>query len=237
MRHLKLLPALLALCLAMALNTLHATIRYVKPAGTGDGSSWGNASGDLQAIIDASGPGDAVWVSAGIYKPTSGTDRGISFSMKNGLVIYGGFPGVPGQEGDFGIRDWAAYPSILSGDIGGTAHTDNSYRVIDNDFTAGDPLNSSAVLDGFTLQGAYADGSFPLNLGGGMWNSYASPTIRNCIFRNNYAVAGGGMFNANAAPTVVNCLFTENTVTAAGAGIFSVWDETAFRILISQFGK
>ncbi|MCB0599283.1 MAG: right-handed parallel beta-helix repeat-containing protein, partial [Phaeodactylibacter sp.] len=191
-------------------------------AGANNGTSWTDAFTGLQDALAVAGSCSGVteiWVAEGSYKPTGGTDRSISFVMQNNLAIYGGFPGQPGQEGDFGIRDWAAYPSILSGDIGGTAHTDNSYRVIDNDFTAAGPLTSSAVLDGFTVQGAYADGSFPLNLGGGMWNSYASPTIRNCIFRNNYATAGGGIFNADAAPTVINCLFTGNTGTAAGAGI------------------
>ncbi|MCB0577756.1 MAG: hypothetical protein KDD10_00400, partial [Phaeodactylibacter sp.] len=187
--------------------------------GANDGSSWTDAFTDLQdalALANSCPTVTQIWVAAGTYKPTSGTDRSISFTMINDVAIYGGFIGTETQLSE---RDWVANATILSGNIGGAGNADNSYRVIDNDFTAGDPLNSSAVLDGFTLQGAYADGSFPLNLGGGMWNSYASPTIRNCIFRNNYAVAGGGMFNANAAPTVVNCLFTENTVTAAGAGI------------------
>ncbi|MCO6488828.1 MAG: hypothetical protein J5I98_10440, partial [Phaeodactylibacter sp.] len=64
MRRPAIFPVLPALCLLLALNNLHATIRYVKPGGSGtaDGSSWGNASGDLQAMINASGPGDQVWV-------------------------------------------------------------------------------------------------------------------------------------------------------------------------------
>jgi hypothetical protein len=39
------------------------TIRYVYPGGFGNqsGSSWLNASPDVQAMINASNPGDQVW--------------------------------------------------------------------------------------------------------------------------------------------------------------------------------
>ena len=43
-------------------------IRYVKAGGTGSGSSWTNASGDLQAMINASGVTE-VWVAGGTFKP------------------------------------------------------------------------------------------------------------------------------------------------------------------------
>ena len=43
-----LLALLFLACLSQA-----QTIRYVKPNGTGDGSSWANASGDLKAMINA----------------------------------------------------------------------------------------------------------------------------------------------------------------------------------------
>ncbi|MCO6478202.1 MAG: hypothetical protein J5I94_16345, partial [Phaeodactylibacter sp.] len=225
----------LSFALCPAVNIL-----YVNDDATGnnDGSSWTDAFTDLQDALTAANACSNVteiWVAAGTYKPTTGVDRSISFTMQNNLAIYGGFPGTPGQEGDFGVRDWAGHVTILSGDIGGAANTDNSYRVINNDFTAGDPLAGSAVLDGFTVQDGYADGSFPRNLGGGMWNSYASPTIRNCIFRNNYAVAGGGMFNDNSAATVINCLFTGNTATAAGAGLSNGGGSQLARIINCTF--
>ena len=66
-----------------------ATTRYVKvtASGNGDGSSWLNASGNLQGIINASVSGDEVWVAFGSYQPVN---RG-SFIMKEGVKIYGGF--------------------------------------------------------------------------------------------------------------------------------------------------
>ncbi|MBK8705753.1 MAG: hypothetical protein IPN33_20795 [Saprospiraceae bacterium] len=140
-----LLLILLSFC---SWSSLHATIRYVKQGGAGDGSSWTNASGDLQAMINASGAGDQVWVAAGTYKPTSGSNRTISFVMKNGVAIYGGFPntGNPGM----GNRNWATHVTTLSGNIGTGSNADNSYHVINNS-----GLNNTAVLDGFNVTGEF----------------------------------------------------------------------------------
>lgn len=78
-------------------------IRYVKAGGTGDGSSWANASGDLQKMIDELAlnnpqnlPGE-VWVAAGTYVPEtqviSGATYSASFLMRDGISVFGGFAG------------------------------------------------------------------------------------------------------------------------------------------------
>lgn len=80
-------------------------IRYVKKDGTGDGSSWANASGDIQRMIDYLAdnnpqnlPGE-VWVAAGTYEPQTqlitGTSYSASFRMRDGISVYGGFTGDP----------------------------------------------------------------------------------------------------------------------------------------------
>ena len=72
------------------------------------------------------------------------------------------------------------------------------------------------ILDGFTISGGNGD------MGGGMRNIGASPTVRNCVFSNNQAQAGGGMYNAagidaaGSNPTVTNCRFFGNTADAGG---------------------
>src|SRR5688572_2394105 len=93
----------------MVTNATGQTIRYVKQNGTGDGLSWATAAGDFQATVTASSSGDEVWVAAGEYQPASGQ----SFSMKEGVKIYGGFAatGAPLMA----ERNWSAYITILKG--------------------------------------------------------------------------------------------------------------------------
>ena len=93
-----------------------------------------------------------IWVAAGTYKPTTTADRAISFSMPNGVKIYGGFAGTESTRDQ---RNWETNKSILSGDIGSeNDNTDNSYHVIKNSSW----LDETAVLDGFTITGGKADG-------------------------------------------------------------------------------
>ncbi len=76
------------------------------------------------------------------------------------------------------------------------------------------------VLDGFTITGGNANGLFPDDSGGGMFNHESSPSVTNCTFAGNCVTSrGGGMFNVNIAtdgPTVTNCTFSSNTSTATG---------------------
>ena len=84
---------LLLLLLVSSRPVSAQTIRYVKPtaSGTGNGSNWANASGNLQAMITASTVPTQIWVMIGVYQP--GPNRGDSFAMKNNVAIYGGFAG------------------------------------------------------------------------------------------------------------------------------------------------
>lgn len=78
-------------------------IRYVKQGGTGDGTSWPNASGDIQRMIDDladNNPGGLpgeVWIAEGEYEPQtqliSNASYSASFRMRDGISVYGGFEG------------------------------------------------------------------------------------------------------------------------------------------------
>ncbi|MEZ4930869.1 MAG: hypothetical protein R2788_01900 [Saprospiraceae bacterium] len=210
---------LIICCLVSAIGqTAQAAVKYVKPtaSGTGDGSSWANASDDLQAMINAANSGDEVWVAAGTYKPTTGTDRSISFSMKNNLGIYGGFVGGETMRSQ---RDWAANVTTLSGDIDGdNTLANNSYHVISN---VNNGLDNSAVLDGFTITGGNAD-TQTIYVGAGMNNISSSPTVTNCLFTDNSAYYGGGMHNQSSSPKVTDCLFSGNSA-GVGGGVYNYY--------------
>jgi len=72
-------------------------IWYVTPngAGTKTGLSWSAAydNAQLQTAINEATV-TQVWAAEGTYKPTSGSERNISFQMKNDVAIYGGFAGT-----------------------------------------------------------------------------------------------------------------------------------------------
>ncbi|QKZ12589.1 right-handed parallel beta-helix repeat-containing protein [Spirosoma sp. KUDC1026] len=205
---------LLFFCLLSISAGYAQTVRYVKPDGSGDGSSWASASANLQAIINASTAGDQVWVAAGTYKPggNTNTDRLISFSMKDGVAIYGGFIGLETalSERPTSITT-SPSSSILSGDLGTPdVATDNSEHVIVNT-----NLSSTAILDGFVITSATLSAA---GRGGGMNNLTSSPTIRNCYFTNHrtnntYNTGGGGLYNdAGSTPSITNCTFNNNRV-------------------------
>lgn len=206
----------------MSLTAL-ADIHYVTVSGAGvkDGSSWSNAHEGLQAALTASASGDQIWVQAGTYYTSevsgSASDRNQSFNMKNGVAIFGGFSGTEGSTSQrYGYEYGGINETIISGDIGEQGeNTDNSYYVFSNN----SDINTSAILDGFTICDGYVmdRGSSMDYSGAGIKNYYASPTIRNCTFHNNNAFTGGAIsFFYGGVGSVVNCVFFNNSASYVG---------------------
>ncbi|NCS16715.1 MAG: cadherin [Microcystis aeruginosa G13-12] len=193
-------------------------IIYVKSGSTGNGSAWNNAYGSLQSAITAAPAGDEIWVAAGTYKPTTGTDRTASFTLKNNVAIYGGFAGTETARNQ---RNIASNATILSGEIGASGIADNAYHVVSATGTISTPLGNSSILDGFTITGGNANGTTGnQDDGGGMYVSGASPTLRNITFRDNNGTNGGALYNENGSnPVLTDVLFEYNTATR-GAAIY-----------------
>ena len=191
----------------------------------GGGTSWTDAYTNLQDALDAvvTTPVE-IWVATGVYTPTSRINaedpRSATFQMENGVEIYGGFAG---GETERGQRDWEANPTILSGDLNGddlpefANREDNSYHVFYHPDGTG--LDSTAILDGFTITGGNANGDDTFSsMGGGMLNWVSSPALSNCRFEGNSARAtGGGMANeSSSSPTLSNCAFYDNSAPSGG---------------------
>ena len=204
----------------LTVNELRLPIRYVKPvaSGTGDGSSWANASGDLQTMIIAPGV-EQVWVAGGLYKPTTGANRTISFYMKEAVAIYGGFVGMETTLNQRPvINPVGGRPSstTLSGDIGTVGdNSDNTYHVISNFGNFGVDLTSRTVLDGFVITGGGGA------QGGGIFNVGSNPTITNCSLVGNAGNQGGGMYISGCSPTLTTVMFENNVSTGEGGGLFN----------------
>ncbi|HNU56849.1 MAG TPA: hypothetical protein PKN30_09670 [Flavobacteriales bacterium] len=192
----------------------HATRYHVNASATGNNSglNWTNAFTDLQEALSVVIPGDEVWVAAGQYRPTAGTSRTISFNLRNGVNLFGGFAGT---ESALEERDIAANPTVLNGDIGepGTV-SDNSYTVV-----TANQLTIPTALDGFRIMNGNAGGSYN---GGGMrvTNTLAGRlTLRNCTLVNNYAGNyGGGIYLGAAKLTLENCDLINNSAGTGGDG-------------------
>ncbi len=188
--------------------------------GANNGTSWTDAFTDLQAALAAAASGDEIWVAEGIYKPTAISDQTISFQLKSGVGIYGGFTGAETSRGERN-SDPATNNTILSGDIGLLGDSsDNSHTVVSSD-----TVDGTAVLDGFTIREGNANGSkglpHPERSGGGMHNDDASPTLMNLILTANQANWGGGMLNNNSSPTLNQVTFEGNTAHNAGGAIYN----------------
>ncbi|MCQ3947989.1 MAG: hypothetical protein DPW21_15050, partial [Anaerolineae bacterium] len=184
--------------------------------GLNNGSSWDDAYSDLQSAL-ADSACTEIWVAAGTYKPTSGGDRGISFNLKSGVELYGGFAGTETQRSE---RDVDANETILSGDIGTQGDkNDNSYHIV-----YAENVDNTAVLDGFTVTGGNAnEGTSPHYMGGGMYNNNSSPVLTNVTFSGNSANSGGGMLNENnSSPTLTNVAFNNNNAYYYGGGMFNI---------------
>lgn len=173
-------------------------ILYVKQGGTGDGSSWTNASGDLQGMIDKQMQGNVVWVAKGTYKPINGE---IYFKMRDGIEILGGFDNTGNptlQDRDFNLHE-----TILSSD---------SYTVIGNYLYSTRFLSNTSILDGFTIlrNELVAQDTF------GATDSYSNAVYKNIIFKNFSSAGTFGREGSNN--TFINCTFKDNNMINGGNG-------------------
>jgi len=201
--------------------------------GANDGSSWSHAYNDLQDALAAASILDEIRVAAGIYKPDQGTgvtsgDREATFQLINGVTLKGGYAGF--DEPDPNTRDIELYETILSGDLNGNdvdvndprelldepSRAENSYNVVTASGT-----DATAVIDGFTITGGNANGSYPKYQGGGLYNTSGSPTMNNCTFAGNSASGfGGGMYNDQSSMMLTDCIFVGN-LAYNGGGMYN----------------
>ena len=207
-------------------------IIYVSDAGTGDGSSWANATNKLQfASALSSGGGTKVWVKAGTYYGDT-TDLEGAFNISKNNRIYGGFKGNEAADYDLSLRDFDKNTTILDGQ--------GARRVLMLD----GPLTSAseAIWDGFTIQngnagsgaGAYLNNYVTLSncnilnneasmFGGGVYinstGGTAHVTLNNCVISDNSASMGGGLCDRVGAD-YKNCRISNNTATTKGGGIY-----------------
>jgi len=229
-----------------------AAVIYVDADATpgGDGSSWASAYNFLQDALDQTveAQGDQLWIAEGTYYPDDGAnvtegDRAASFTLKDGVALYGGFVGT---ETSLAERDWETYVTTLSGKI----FTEQTYwsihvcklTVSDNYYAS-----VSVSFDGLSVIGGNANGSGTgENSSGAVYTDtsyynnyyYHQVTANNCIFSDNSAGQGG--VTSGGTWTVSNSSFSDNSAVyggvTSGGGTWTVSNSSFSRNSGSQTG-
>ena len=160
-------------------------IRYVIQGGTGKGTSWADAMGDIQEAInslaDDKGTKGEVWVAKGTYVVTKLIDQSTgsptSLLMKDGISVYGGFAG--GEETraqriaeSVNLKPWGwKHETILKAngfnrDDASWSEQDKAWNIKSSSahvvwfapLPGGKAFSDNVYLEGFTIEGgSYQD--------------------------------------------------------------------------------
>lgn len=206
---------------------------YVRQGGTGEGSSWDDATGSIQAAIDKATK--EVWVAGGTYNE--------HITLKEGVNLLGGFAktGNPDNKLDGTNRDISNsnpdFMTIIDGQRGGRVVTQSGNFtnlttvegfIIQNGSTSGSNGGAGVLLrnNGKIKNCLIRDNVYNMtssdgqNLGGGGVRIEGSGIIESSIIRNNTVsatghdyVCGGGVYlrtNGVNVPKLINCIVVEN---------------------------
>ncbi|WP_027001979.1 choice-of-anchor Q domain-containing protein [Hugenholtzia roseola] len=199
-----------------------APVIYVRAGASGNGDSWDSPVGTLQEALDLYDGCREIWIAEGTYLPDNQigtlpqTQTFLLNDTHDEIRILGGFPDnlTSAADGDISLRDFAANPTILSGDIGITGDdSDNAYHIlyIQADF------DTELYLDGLTFSQGNAIGTSLDAEGGAIHAISGDLDVRNCNFIANKAIANGAAifynpdFNATSG-NFFNCLFEDNQI-------------------------
>lgn len=147
-------------------------------------------------------------------------NRDVTFHIRPGLEIYGGFPSGGG------LQNYENYPTILSGNLGNETYAYHVVLLLYN--TLWGNVNDITVLDGLIVQEGKADINTNIILdaknisrqeGGGVNANSGKYQFSNTVFHNNVANTGGGIYISDADITWLSNDVMNNSAPA-GKGIF-----------------
>ena len=93
-----------------------------------------------------------------------------------------------------------------------------------------------SVLEGFELRNGTGNCDLFFCFGGGVFCNETSPTIRNCIIRDNETTFdGGGLYARRGSPLIEDCVFEGNAATWYNGGAIYVVDAPTITIRRTKF--
>lgn len=223
-----------ALCLVCSVSASAASwfVKVDAPSGN-DGKSWETAFNLADCITNMSSmtAGDNVYFAGGTYTypalQASGNALVTGLKMQNNPVnLHGGYPtDLTGTEVPALVYPTAT-PTVLNGDRNGNGVADDGdmrnliFIQTTKEQTALLQNPQQVLIEGFTLMGAYYNGTKGTELGAINVDMTHTVTIRNCIFRGNKCEKAGAAFSNSGSQThFIDCIFEDNEGESAGIAI------------------
>jgi len=186
-------------------------------SGYNNGSSWTDAFTNLQTAISQVTSGDEIWVAKGNYSP--GTLVSSTFTLKEGVKIYGGFAGTENNLADRDtLKTRSDNETILDG-------ANKNYHVVYNNSAT---LTKATILDGFSIQKGKGLTTNSSNLnanffGAGIYNVEGAAVFSHLWIKNNISTYGAGLYHSGDA-VYTDILFSDNQAKGyypRGAGVYN----------------
>ncbi len=199
-----------AILLAGLLQPAAAADWYVATNGTGPGTNgWANATNNLQGAINASTPGDTVWVSNGVYNTGGVTNYPTGYSLTNRIAIT--------KAITVRSKDNNPTNTIIKGAWDPATNGPAAARCV--------YMAANSVLIGFTLtNGATLTTgnwiAYDKRGGGVMCQGITTPVISNCIISGNSCCGESATYGGGGAyyGTLYNCILIGNASGYSGGG-------------------
>lgn len=212
------------------INSDANNVIYVDKVGCGkkDGSSWADATSELQMAMNFSmtmDPKPSIWMKKGTYTYENSNDWSM-FSLMPGVRLYGGFAGnEDASTFNLNERDFTNNTTFLD--------AKSKARFIDQ-FSEFDE-NERGLIDGFTIRNGAAEQRykdripsgqvmmFEDEFNGGALRLKVGVTLSNCDVYGSNANLGGALYMANTSgesSLITNCRFHENYAFEEGGALY-----------------
>ncbi|MFW6253966.1 MAG: cadherin-like beta sandwich domain-containing protein [Chitinivibrionales bacterium] len=172
---------------------------YVDSAATGEqtGLNWQDAFVDLQKAFTCANDYSVIKIARGTYYPHH-TDRDVSFELRSGLEIEGGYGSGGSQRDD-------SHKAILSGEIQQDGDsTNNSLHIL-----YADNLDARCRISNVVIEGGYGQKGSALFI-----RQSAMNVMKSEIRGNTVTDSGGALFAVNSNLYIEESRFARNRVNA-----------------------